>query len=142
MKWYLEVLKNYAKLSGRAIRAEYWMFVLFNINFTIVAVILDNIFGIAFKGLGYGPIYVLYCLAVIIPGFAVTVRRLHDVGKSGWFLFIACIPVIGWIWIFVLFCTDGNTGENEYGANQKEILSPSWQLTLVHLTSKKTHQGP
>ena len=120
MNWYLKVLKNYAVFSGRARRKEYWMFVLFNIIFSIVAVILDNILGTAIEGIGYGLFYILYCLAVLIPGLAVSVRRLHDIGKSGWFLFIALIPIIGGIWLLVLMCTDGNAGENKYGSNPKE----------------------
>lgn len=119
MKWYLEVMKKYAVFSGRARRKEYWMFVLFNIIFAIVAAILDNILGIAIENVGYGPIYLLYGLAVLLPGLGVSIRRLHDVGKSGWFLFISLIPIVGGIWLLVLFCTDGNPGDNKYGPNPK-----------------------
>jgi len=92
MNWYLKVLKQYADFSGRARRKEYWMFVLFNMIFAIVAMILDFVLGIA---IGYSPLYVLYALAMLIPGLAVAVRRLHDVGKSGWMTLIAFIPLIG-----------------------------------------------
>ena len=122
MKWYLQVLKNYTGFSGRARRKEYWMFVLFNMIFLIVAAIIDNIAGTTIEGLPYGLFYFLYAFAIIIPGLAVSVRRLHDVGKSGWFYFIILIPIVGGIWILVLFCTDGVTGSNEYGANPKEIV--------------------
>jgi uncharacterized membrane protein YhaH (DUF805 family) len=121
MNWYLAVLKNYFGFSGRARRKEYWMFVLFNIIFFIVAMIIDNVFGTTIEGLPYGLFYFLYALAIIIPALAVAVRRLHDVGKSGWFLFIALIPIVGAIWLLVLYCTDGNAGANKYGANPKEI---------------------
>jgi len=121
MNWYLAVLKNYAGFSGRARRKEYWMFVLFNMIFAIVAMILDNVLGIAMEGIGYGPIYGLYLLAILIPSLAVGVRRLHDVGKSGWMMFIALIPIIGAIWLLVLFVQDSIPGENKYGANPKEI---------------------
>lgn len=121
MNYYLKVLQNYATFSGRSRRSEYWYFVLFNMIFAIVAVILDNVFGTAIEGVGYGPIYGLYILAVFLPGLAVSVRRLHDVGKSGWFFFIVLIPLIGAIWLIVLMATDSNTGENKYGANPKEI---------------------
>ncbi|MCD6594881.1 DUF805 domain-containing protein [bacterium] len=120
MSWYVKVLKNYAVFSGRARRKEYWMFVLFNIIFSFVAMILDNIIGIAIENVGYGPIYLLYCLAVFIPGLAVSVRRLHDIGKSGWFILISLIPFIGPIWLLVLMCTDSESGENDYGTNPKE----------------------
>jgi len=121
MNWYLKVLKNYAVFSGRARRKEYWMFFLFNVIFAIAALILDHILGTAIKGFGYGLFYILYGLIVLIPAWAVSIRRLHDVGKSGWFLLIGLIPLIGAIWLLVLFCTDGNAGVNEYGPNPKEI---------------------
>ena len=121
MNWYLKVLKQYADFSGRARRKEYWMFVLFNMIFAIVAMILDNVLGIAMEGIGYGPLYGLYALAMLIPGLAVAVRRLHDVGKSGWMTLIAFIPLIGSIWLIVLMVTDSNAGENQYGQNPKEV---------------------
>ncbi len=121
MNWYLKVLKQYAVFSGRARRKEYWMFVLFNMIFAIVAMILDNVLGIAMEGVGYGPIYGLYLLAIIIPSLAVAVRRLHDVGKSGWMILISLIPIIGSIWLLVLLVTDSNPGENQYGQNPKDI---------------------
>lgn len=119
MNWYLEVLKKYAVFSGRARRKEYWMFVLFNMIVAIVAMIVDNVLGIAIEGVGYGPIYILYGLAVLLPGLGVSIRRLHDVGKSGWFLFISLIPIIGGIWLLVVMCGDSMAGDNQYGANPK-----------------------
>jgi uncharacterized membrane protein YhaH (DUF805 family) len=116
MNWYLKVLKNYFVFSGRAGRKEYWMFVLFNIIFAVVAAILDNVLGITIKDVGYGPIYLLYALATFIPGLAVLVRRLHDTGRSGWWFFIAFVPCIGGIWLLVLAATAGDVGANEYGA--------------------------
>lgn len=120
MNWYLKVLKQYTDFSGRARRTEYWMFVLFNIIFTVIAVILDNITGMAIPELGYGPLYGLYTLGVLIPGIAVAARRLHDVGKSGWMLLIVLIPLIGGIWLFVLMVTDSAAGNNKWGANPKK----------------------
>ena len=128
MEWYLKVVRdNYANFSGRARRKEYWMFFLFNMIFTIVAGIADNILGTDFTigegaysvSMGYGWIYLIYVLAVIIPGCSVAVRRLHDVGKSGWFLLISLIPLIGVIWLIILMCTEGNKTENTYGPSPK-----------------------
>jgi uncharacterized membrane protein YhaH (DUF805 family) len=121
MNWYLAVLKNYAGFSGRARRKEYWMFVLFNMIFAIVAMILDNVLGLTAGELPYGVFYFLYMLAVLIPGLAVAVRRLHDVGKSGWMILIALIPIIGAIWLLILMVSDSNSGENQYGYNPKEV---------------------
>ncbi len=119
MNWYIQVLKKYAVFSGRASRKEYWMFVLFNIIFAIVATILDNILGTTMEGVGYGLIYSLYMLAVLIPSIAVTVRRLHDTDRSGWWILIVLIPIIGWIWLLVLMILEGNAGDNKYGPSPK-----------------------
>jgi uncharacterized membrane protein YhaH (DUF805 family) len=121
MNWYLHVLKNYAQFNGRARRTEYWMFALLNLIFAAVALIIDNVAGIAIDHLFYGPLYILYMLAVFIPGLAVSVRRLHDVGKSGLWILIAFIPIIGAIWLLVLMVTDSIPGENQYGPNPKEV---------------------
>lgn len=113
MNWYLKVLKQYADFNGRARRQEYWMFVLFNIIFSIVAGALDTTLGT------WGAIGGLYALAILVPSLAVSVRRLHDIGKSGWMLLIALIPVIGVIWLLVLLITDSTPRSNQYGANPK-----------------------
>ena len=114
MEWYLRVVKdNYANFDGRARRKEYWMFVLFNILFAFAAVIVDYVVGT------FPLFYAVYILGVIIPGIAVTVRRLHDTGKSGWWYFIVLIPIIGGIWLLVLLCTDGTADANSYGPSPK-----------------------
>ena len=123
MNWYLQVLKQYADFNGRARRKEYWMFVLFNTIFSILAMALDNVLGIAIEAVGYGPLYGLYVLTVLIPGLAVLTRILHDIGKSGWMILIALIPLIGAIWLLVLMVTDSNPGENRYGTNPKEVAA-------------------
>ena len=123
MNWYLAVLKNYAGFSGRARRKEYWMFALFNIIFTLIAMALDSILGTTAGMLPYGVFYFIYVLAVLIPGLAVAVRRLHDVGKSGWMILIGLIPLIGQIWFLVLVLSDSKPGENRHGLNPKEVIA-------------------
>ena len=122
MNWYLTVLKKYADFSGRARRKEYWMFVLFNILFSIVATGLDYLLGTVWEDAGIGLFTILYALAIILPALAVAVRRLHDIGKSGWWLFITFVPLVGSIWYLVLLATDSQPGENEYGPNPKETV--------------------
>jgi uncharacterized membrane protein YhaH (DUF805 family) len=129
MNYYLSAFKQYAVFSGRSRRSEYWYFVLFNVIFAIVAMFLDKLFGTTFSintiggtsRLPYGYFYLLYFLAVLIPSLAVAVRRLHDIGKSGWFFLICLIPVIGSIWLLVLMCIDSIPGPNQYGINPKGI---------------------
>lgn len=128
MKHYINAISNYSNFSGRARRSEYWYFILFNIIFGVAAVILDNLLGSTFNidipgadsmPLPYGYIYLAYSVFVFLPAIAVWVRRLHDVGKSGWFLLIVFIPVIGGIWLLILALQDSQPGENKYGPNPK-----------------------
>ena len=123
MNWYLKVLKQYADFNGRARRKEYWMFFLFNMIFAFLAAIIDNVVGTASPELGYGIFYGIYALALFIPGLAVGVRRLHDVGKSGWMFLIALIPLIGAILLLVLMVTDSEQESNKWGENPKEITT-------------------
>lgn len=120
MNWYLEVLKKYAVFNGRARRKEYWMFFLFNIIISIVLAFLDNALGFVSRDGGTGLLGGIYSLILLIPGIAVTVRRLHDGGRSGWWLLIALVPCVGGIVLLVFMIQDSDMGENEYGPNPKE----------------------
>ena len=122
MNWYLKVLNDFRDFSGRARRKEYWMFILFNIIFGALTAGLDNILGLYNYEYGSGPINGIYNLILLIPAIAVAVRRLHDIGKSGWMLLVVFIPLIGAIWLIVLFVREGDLGPNEYGPNPKEEL--------------------
>lgn len=95
------------------------MFVLFNILFGAAASILDGILGLRNEMTGLGPLYGVYLLALFIPSIAVAIRRLHDIGKSGWMLLLALIPIIGGIWLLVLMIKEGVRGENQYGPDPK-----------------------
>ena len=125
MNWYLKVLTLYTQFSGRARRKEYWMFILFNMIIAMILLLIDNALGLSFNyvgnELGMGYLYWLYYLLTFLPGLAVMVRRLHDVGKSGWMFFIALVPIIGAIWLLVLFVKDSESGENKYGPNPKGL---------------------
>ena len=118
MNWYLKVLRQYADFNGRARRKEYWMFVLFQIIMVIVAIMIDGALGTNFGIMPIGYVYVAYALLTFIPGIAVTVRRLHDVGKSGWYYLLGMLPIVN-IWILILLATEGTRGENQYGPDPK-----------------------
>ena len=105
MNFYLKVLQNYATFNGRARRSEYWYFFLFNVIISIAVSIIGGMLEMAFLGN-------IYSLAVLIPSIAVGVRRMHDVGKSGWFLLIP-------IYNIILAVTEGEKGENQYGPDPK-----------------------
>jgi len=117
MDWYLEVLKKYAVFNGRARRKKYWMFFLFNIIIAFVLGFVESLVG------SPGVIGLLYSLAVLIPGIAVSVRRLHDTERSGWWLLIAFVPIIGAIVLLVFMVQDSKPGQNQYGANPKEVTA-------------------
>ncbi|HOK77375.1 MAG TPA: DUF805 domain-containing protein [Verrucomicrobiota bacterium] len=115
MHWYLEALKKYAVFEGRARRREYWFFVLFNLIISFVLGFIEGLFG------GPGVLGAIYGLAVLIPGIAVAVRRLHDTGRSGWWLLIGLVPVVGFIVLLVFMVMDSTPGPNQYGPNPKEV---------------------
>ena len=126
MNYYIKVLQQYADFNGRARRKEYWIYNIINSIIGGLLFFLDRMLGTTIDSLDLGEgnslgiLYLVYALFVFIPGLAVAVRRLHDVGKSGWMLLIALIPLIGAIWLLVLYLTDSNPGENKYGPNPKE----------------------
>jgi uncharacterized membrane protein YhaH (DUF805 family) len=126
MNWYFKVLKeHYADFSGRARRKEFWMFALF--NFIFIIVIYAVLGGVAAATDNPAILFIghLYFLAILIPSLALVTRRLHDVGKSGWFYFIGLIPLIGGIWLLILECTDSQHGTNKWGENPKGIGNDS-----------------
>lgn len=118
MNWYLEVLKKYAVFSGRARRAEYWYFVLFNVIVSIVLAVIDIILGTG-GDTGVGILGALYSLAVMLPGLGVSVRRLHDIGRSGWWLLLGIIPIIGGLILLYWAIQDSESGANQYGPYPK-----------------------
>lgn len=120
MHYYLGVLKKYAVFKGRARRKEYWMFVLFNLIFSFVLVIIEVVLGISIES-DISVLSTLYGLAVMIPSIAVSVRRLHDTNHSGWWFLISLVPLIGGIVLFIFMVQDSQPGENQYGPNPKEL---------------------
>ncbi|MGD0879821.1 MAG: DUF805 domain-containing protein [Anaerolineales bacterium] len=132
MNWYLEVLKKYAVFSGRARRKKYWMFVLVNGSIALVIGVLAGITAridansnsTSSISTVLSCISSIYSLAVVLPALAVGVRRLHDIGKSGWWLFISLIPLVGSLWLLVYAVTDSQPGDNQYGPNPKMNAQP------------------
>ena len=116
MNYYTDVLKKYAVFSGRARRKEYWMFFLFNIIVSLIFFFL----GILIRFSYLEPLYVL---AVLIPSIAVAVRRLHDTGRSGWWILIGFIPFVGAIILLVFMVLDSQSEANQYGPNPKVLPS-------------------
>ena len=119
MNWYLDAWKNYFTFTGRSRRKAYWVFFVFNVLATILANLIDNILGLTGQGV-YGPVSTLYALAVFLPGLALAIRRLHDTGRSGWWMLLGFIPLIGWIVLLIFFVTDSQPGSNPYGPNPKD----------------------
>ena len=112
MQWYQLALHKYADFSTRSRRMEYWMFLLINCVISIVIGIVGSMIGL--KWISY-----VYSIFLFVPSLAVSVRRLHDTGRSGWWLLLALIPVLGWLVLLFFYFQDSQPGDNEYGSNPK-----------------------
>jgi len=125
MEWYLKVVRdNYANFSGRARRKEYWMFVLFNFIIGFILGLIDGVLGISSYDAEYSILANIYSWAVAIPTIAVAIRRVHDVGKSGWYMLIP-------FYNFILVVTDSEPGNNQYGPNPKTQRAEFEESTVV-----------
>ena len=133
--WYLQVLKKYLIFSGRSRRNEFWMFQACNVLATIIVPIVSvNLVSMMGGNLeiiliAYGSSMGIYSLGIIIPSLAVSVRRLHDVGRSGWWLLIGLVPIVGWALTLIWYVSDSDAEENKYGPNPKlkQGGSPDWE---------------
>ena len=118
MNWYLHVLKNYTTFSGRARRKEYWFFVLFHVLVIMVLDILDTLLGLRVvetPEASVGVLSSLYLLGTLLPSIAVAMRRLHDTERSGWWLLLSLIPLVGPLVLLIFYVLRGTPGDNKYG---------------------------
>lgn len=125
MNWYFKVLRKYAVFRGRARRSEYWFFFLFNLLFTLILTAIDVSLGFFSAEMGIGVLSGLYALFVLVPSLAVTVRRLHDTGRSGWWLLLLLVPVLGTLVLLFFMLLDSEAGTNEFGPHPKNPLEDS-----------------
>jgi len=123
MNWYLDAWKNYVNFQGRARRKAFWMFVLFNLIAIFALNFVEGAIGLRGEG-DYGILSGLYSLAVLLPALGLAVRRLHDTGRSGWWILIGLVPLIGGIILLVFYVLDSQPGTNQYGPNPKESAPP------------------
>lgn len=115
---FITVMKRFADFQGRATRSEYWYFILAVLIISIVVGIVEGATG-GSQGSGSGVLGTLISLIFVVPGLAVSVRRLHDTGRSGWWILIQVIPIIGFIVLLVFTVSDSEVGDNPYGPNPK-----------------------
>ena len=124
--YYVSALKRYFDFNGRTSKKAYWMFVLFNVLISWVAIAVDNILGteevgrISLWGIRNGMFNNFYGLVMLLPGIAIAVRRLHDIGKNGRTMFLLFIPVVGWILVLMDLIKEGDPRENEFGPVPKD----------------------
>ena len=118
MHWYIEVLRKYVVFEGRARRKEYWIFVLISSLILIFLSLIDEMTGWKVWD-DEGVLSLLYSIAVFVPTLAVLVRRLHDTDRSGWWVLIALIPLVGAIVLLVFLILKGNEGDNRFGPDPK-----------------------
>jgi uncharacterized membrane protein YhaH (DUF805 family) len=129
MNWYLAALKKYATFEGRARRKEFWFFALFNFLAIVLLALIDAVLGTFSEEAGIGLLSGIYGLAIIIPSIAVTVRRLHDTDRSGWWFLLSFVPLIGGLVLLVFEVLDSTPGANRYGPNPKGVPGPADALT-------------
>lgn len=124
MSWYLDCIKTkYATFTGRARRMEYWYFILFNIIVSIVLSLVDSVLGAQLYGVGM--LQLIYSLLVLLPALGVAIRRLHDTDRTGWWLLIGLVPVLGTIVLIIFMVLDSTPGPNRYGPNPKGAAAPA-----------------
>lgn len=121
MNYYLLALKGYAIFRGRSRRAEYWYFVLVHVIIVTACIVADTLLGLNFEEMNSGPITAIYGLLTFLPQLAVSIRRLHDTGRSGWWILIG-FTIIGAIPLIIWYATDSQAGNNKFGANPKQII--------------------
>ncbi|BDF94401.1 MULTISPECIES: DUF805 domain-containing protein [Pseudoalteromonas] len=114
MEYFMEAMRRYADFNGRIRRKAYWMFILFNVIFSIVTGAVDYFTGTAIVG-------TIYSLALLIPQLSAGARRLHDTNRSGWWQLLWLVPIVGWIVLIIFLAQDSQEGENDHGANPKEL---------------------
>jgi uncharacterized membrane protein YhaH (DUF805 family) len=116
---FVEALKKYAVFSGRSRRKEYWYFVLFVVIISIALSLIDSLIGAYDRSSGAGLLSTIFSLAILIPSIAMSIRRLHDIHRTGWWVLISLVPLIGWIVLLVFHVQDGTPGTNRFGPNPK-----------------------
>ena len=119
MNWFIKGVSEYINFRGRARRREYWFYILFWYIGFILSTILDAVIASIIDYQIFNIFKFLFGVALLLPTYGVAVRRLHDIGKSAWWLLISLVPVIGSIWYLILMCLDGTPGSNQYGADPK-----------------------
>lgn len=117
MNWYLAVLKKYAEFNGRARRKEYWFFFLFNFIAAVVLGFIGELTGLSILG-------TIYALAILLPAIGVTIRRLHDTDRTGWWILIGFVPIIGFIVLLIFMILPGTVGANQYGPDPLQEPEP------------------
>ena len=115
MKWFINPLKKFADFKGRESRQAFWLFILFYNLIYIAVSVADAILGTYSPESGMGMFSATYILVMLIPSLAITTRRLHDVGKSGWFQLLWLIPIVGWLVLLYFLVLPGQPEENQYG---------------------------
>ncbi len=124
MNYYFLAFRKYTVFNGRATRSEYWYFTLFNILAVGMFGLIDQVMGTFNFDAGYGPLSAIYTLSMILPGLGVSIRRLHDTGRSGWWFMITIIPIIGLLVFLYFALLESDPNPNQYGE------SPSWKYNI------------
>ena len=142
MKWYIYALQRYAQFTGRSQRKEYWYFFLFTFIFSLILGFIENLTGIVDESSGWGFLTGIFFLAMFIPTIAVTVRRLHDTGRTGWWALLPLVPIVGGIALLVLCALDSEPGSNRFGPNPKGVRDYPTPERDASVTTRKIPDDP
>lgn len=121
MSWYLMAVRKYAIFSGRAQRMEFWFFVLVYLLILFALAVVDGMLGLFDSGGDAGLFSSLFALSMVLPWLAVCARRLHDTGRSGWWMLVSFVPLVGSLVLLVFLVQDGQPGDNAFGPNPKRL---------------------
>jgi uncharacterized membrane protein YhaH (DUF805 family) len=128
MQRFVMALNDFLQFDGRSRRSEYWSFMLSHINIFLLLLFLEISLGWVRQDSETGPLTDTLTLIVFLPALAVSTRRLHDTGRSGWWILLAFVPIIGMIGLIVFYATEGEAGTNAYGPNPKEPLQTAFEF--------------
>ncbi len=120
VEWYMLAMRRYLDFTGRSRRREYWFFALGNVIIGIALMLVERVTGMTSGVFGYGILTIVFDLLIVLPSLAVSIRRLHDTGRSGWWLLIGLVPILGGLVLLYFFLLDSEPGINAYGLNPKE----------------------
>ena len=128
MKWFVMGMKNFLQFTGRSRRSEYWYFALVFVPILLLLAFIEISLGWRGEGSGLGPLTGLFAVVMFLPNLALSIRRLHDTGRSGWWILIGFVPILGVIALLYFYASEGDAETNAYGPNPKNPVQNKFEF--------------